>query len=177
MNGQYQVVEYSEITKSASESRRPDGKLLFNAGNVCNHYFTIDFLVNISKRHEKNLKLHLAKKKIPFIDDNGERQIPATPNGIKVEKFVFDIFKYSNNFAAWEVPRESHFSPLKNSDSAGKDCPSTAKRDVLNLHKTWLLKAGAKSVVGEVEISPLRSYMGENLNDVPDVIEGPTVLE
>ncbi|XP_015120681.1 UDP-N-acetylhexosamine pyrophosphorylase isoform X2 [Diachasma alloeum] len=177
VDGLYRVVEYSEIPKATSELRRPDGRLLFNAGNVCNHYFTVDFLVRISECHEKDLDLHLAKKKIPFVDERGERQVPATPNGIKVEKFVFDVFKYSSNFAAWEVPRESHFSPLKNSDSAGQDCPATAKRDVLALHKKWLLNAGVKSVLGEVEVSPLRSYMGENLNDLSGVIQGPRVVE
>ncbi|XP_063994200.1 UDP-N-acetylhexosamine pyrophosphorylase [Diachasmimorpha longicaudata] len=177
VHGLYRVVEYSEIPKTTSELRRADGRLLFNAGNVCNHYFTVDFLVKISECHEKDLDLHLAKKKIPFVDEKGERQVPASPNGIKVEKFVFDVFKYSRNFAAWEVPRDSHFSPLKNSNSVGQDCPATAKRDVLALHKKWLLKAGVTSVMGEVEVSPLRSYMGENLKGLDDVIQGPVVVE
>ncbi|XP_011305910.1 UDP-N-acetylhexosamine pyrophosphorylase [Fopius arisanus] len=177
VDGHYRVVEYSEISKETSELRRPDGRLLFSAGNVCNHYFTVEFLTDVSENHERDLELHLAKKKIPFVDKKGERQVPTSPNGIKVEKFVFDVFKYSRNFAAWVVPRDSHFSPLKNSDSAGQDCPITAKRDVLALHKNWLLKAGVKSVVGEVEVSPLRSYMGENLDNVNDVIQGPIILE
>ena len=38
---------------------------------------------------------HVAKKKIPFIDSNGEKVKPTASNGIKMEKFVFDVFKYS----------------------------------------------------------------------------------
>lgn len=105
------------------------------------------------------------------------RQVPKIPNGIKIEKFVFDVFKYSKKFVAWNVPRQWEFSPLKNSDSAGQDCPASAKRDVLELHKSWLINSGAKTINGDVEISPLRSYAGENLLNIPDVLQGPKVLE
>lgn len=177
VDGVYRVVEYSEISQKTSELKRSDGRLLLNAGNICNHYFTVSFLQDVSINHEKKLDLHIAKKKIPYIDDNGIRQIPKIPNGIKVEKFVFDVFKYSKKFVAWNVPRNMEFSPLKNSDSAGQDCPSTAKSDVIALHKNWLINAGVKVVEGDVEISPLRSYSGENLTNIPSIIQGPKVLD
>lgn len=172
-------MEYSEISKETSELRREDGKLVFNAGNICNHYFTVDFLKAIAFEHENELELHVAKKKIPYVDENGVRQVPASSNGIKVEKFVFDVFKFSKKFAAWEVPREEDFSALKNADTAGQDCPSTARRDIIALHRTWLLNAGALSVSGEVEVSPLLSYAGEDLKGIAQgkAFEGPKVLE
>ena len=37
-------MEYSEITVEAMEKRRPDGDLVFNAGNIVNHLYTLDFL-------------------------------------------------------------------------------------------------------------------------------------
>lgn len=167
------------MTKETAELRHANGQLIYNAANICNHYFTIDFLKDVVNIYEKDLLLHAAKKKIPYVNDNGERIIPKIPNGIKIEKFVFDVFPFAKNFAVWQGTREEEFSPLKNSNSADQDCPSTARTDLLNLHKKWLLEAGAKNVGDNVEISPLLSYAGENLYEIVNnrSFMGPQVLE
>lgn len=174
----FQVVEYSEISEQTANKTDAKGNLLFSAGNICNHFFTIDLLRNIVKNHENDLKLHVAKKKIPHVDDAGIKIQPKTVNGIKIEKFVFDVFEFSKHFVTWEVPRESEFSALKNSDEAGKDCPATAKRDLLALHKCYIEKAGGSVEGDEVEISPLISYGGEDLDGLVrgKLFKSPTVL-
>lgn len=166
VNGHYKVVEYSELTEEASERRNPDGRLTFSAGNICNHYFSAAFLRKICG-YESKLKLHLANKKIPYVDDSGVRQKPTEPNGIKIEKFIFDVFEYAENFVCLEVARDVEFSAIKNADAVKKDCPSTAKEDLLRLHRKYIREAGGS--IGddvEVEISPLLSYGGENIKDL-----------
>lgn len=49
----------------------------------------------IFSEHLNELPHHVAKKKIPFVNANGENIKPTQPNGIKLEKFVFDVFQFS----------------------------------------------------------------------------------
>lgn len=164
VDGRFQVVEYSEITEETANLRDEEGNLVFSAGSICNHYFSTNFLNEIAKEHLKKLKLHVAKKKIPFIDENGDKIKPDKANGIKIEKFVFDVFQFSDHFVTWEVPRHTEFSALKNSDDVGRDCPSTSKKDLFSLHKKYIEAAGGTVTGDVVEISPLLSYDGENLS-------------
>ena len=53
-----------------------------------------EFIERVVTLNEKSLQHHVAKKKIPFVDASGEIVVPSTPNGIKMEKFVFDVFRY-----------------------------------------------------------------------------------
>lgn len=174
VNEKYQVVEYSEISEQTRNLRDESGELTYNAGNICNHFMSVDFLSEI-RESEKEMMYHVAEKKIPFMNEMGERETPKSNNGIKLEKFVFDVFPFSTRFAIWEVPREEEFSPLKNSDDARKDCPSTCRSDLYTQHYKWLKSAGAlfenkiveqQSTKIEFEVSPLVSYNGEGLSQL-----------
>lgn len=182
------VVEYSEIDKSLAELKDESdaSKLAFRAGNICNHYFTVDFIEKVSSEEwEDKLVHHVAKKKIPTINlSTGEEIKPDTSNGIKLEKFVFDVFQFSENFALFNRERCEEFSPLKNNLQAKSDNARSASSHLHRLHHSWVLKSGGRfadvganqvsdvldfSVNGypfEIEVSPLTSYEGEGLEGV-----------
>ncbi|XP_051893239.1 UDP-N-acetylhexosamine pyrophosphorylase-like protein 1 [Pristis pectinata] len=171
VNGIYQVVEYSEVSQETVERRNPDGQLTFNAGNICNHFFTVEFLKSVTEEFEPKLKPHVAVKKIPYVDEEGNYVKPEKANGIKMEKFVFDVFQFSTRFAVFEVLREDEFSPLKNAESTGgKDMPSTARRALLWQHYRWAVQAGAHFLDSKNNRVPVLSQLQE-MEDPPVVCE------
>ncbi|KAM5298578.1 UDP-N-acetylhexosamine pyrophosphorylase-like protein 1 [Ctenodactylus gundi] len=182
VDGVTQVVEYSEISPEIAQQRAPDGGLLYRAGNICNHFFTRDFLQTATREYEPLLEPHVAVKKVSYVDQEGNLVKPPTPNGIKMEKFVFDVVQFAKNFMVFEVPREEEFSPLKNADTADRDNPTTTRRALLAQHYRWALRAGAhfldahgtrlpeqpdllpnEDPPATCELSPLVSYAGEGL--------------
>lgn len=184
-NGKPDVVEYSEIDNETAEAKdSKDSNLLkFRAANIVNHYYSFEFLDSIPQWSHK-LPHHIAKKKIPTVDEKGNAVKPEKPNGIKMEQFVFDCFPFleMNKFACMEVKREDEFSPLKNAKGTGEDDQDTSRKDILLQGKRFLEEAGAVVVSekqGEgVEVSPLISYSGEGLEFLKGrEIKAPAVIE
>ncbi|PVU90738.1 hypothetical protein BB561_004740 [Smittium simulii] len=168
-NGNYKVVEYSEIPEDLAKQTRPDGSLYYNAANICNHFFTMDFLER-SKTFDSKLPFHIAIKKIKNFDyDKNELISPDEPNGIKLERFIFDVLQFCTKISILDVCRLKVFSPLKNAPGTGADCPETSRADLVALHVKFAEDAGA-TIEGDArsnfEISHSISYFGEGLESL-----------
>ncbi|KAK1304300.1 UDP-N-acetylglucosamine diphosphorylase 1 [Acorus calamus] len=163
--GPLSVLEYSEMDPSMTlEINQTTGRLRYCWSNVCLHMFTLDFLNQVAHGLEKDSIYHLAEKRIPSV--NGYTA------GLKLEQFIFDAFSYAPSTALFEVLREEEFAPVKNANGSNYDTPDTARLLVLRLHSRWVVSAGGfltHSVplyATGVEVSPLVSYTGENLEAI-----------
>ena len=86
-NNKPTVIEYSEITKEMAFELNENGKLKYNSSHICNNGYSVKFLKSIGNSY---LPFHIAKKKIPFLNENGEIENPNDINGMKFEMFIFD---------------------------------------------------------------------------------------
>jgi UDP-N-acetylglucosamine/UDP-N-acetylgalactosamine diphosphorylase len=171
--GAYGVVEYTELPAAQAALRDADGQLAFRAANIANHFYSTAFLDRVAS-FEAQMAYHIARKKIPTVDlATGAPLKPATPNGMKLEMFVFDVFPFAERFAVLEVERAEEFSPLKNGPGSTTDNQQTSRADLLAQQRRWLERAGARvegAAVGELELGPLVTYAGEGLEALDGVV-------
>ncbi len=160
-DGKLTVIEYSDLPDELAHAKNPDGSRKFDAGSIAIHILSREFVERIT---EGDLKLpyHRAVKKVPFIDESGNKVKPDSPNAIKLEQFVFDAIPLAKNAIVLQTKREEEFSPVKNAD--GNDSPATCKRDMIARAKRWLDRADIyTNEQSVVEISPLRAIFPDDL--------------
>lgn len=121
-NGKPSIVEYFELTEEMALQRLENGELAYKYGVILNYLFNINELETIYKNA---LPLHIVEKKIPYIDENGELQNPAEPNGYKFETLILDMIHMSESCLPYEVERNKEFAPVKNAE--GVDSVETAR--------------------------------------------------
>ena len=105
------IVEYYEMSKEMAEAKDADGSLTYKFGVILNYLFSLDKLEQIVN---DSLEVHVVEKKIPYIDEKGEKVSPTEPNGYKFELLVLDMVHMMDNNLAFEVKREKEFAPIKN---------------------------------------------------------------
>lgn len=110
-DGKPSIVEYYEMSKEMSEAKAEDGSLLYKYGVILNYLFSVEKLDEIV---DNNLMVHVVEKKIPYINENGEKISPTEPNGYKFELLVLDMIHMMDNNLAFEVDRNYEFAPIKN---------------------------------------------------------------
>ncbi len=130
-NGKPYVIEYSEITDEMAEAVDENGELLYGESHILCNLFSVEA---IERMGANPLPYHSAYKKAKYIDKDGNLIEPTSPNAYKFEAFLFDAFGEVDDLAVLRVKREEEFAPVKNSDDAGVDCPSTARELYKNFY-------------------------------------------
>lgn len=110
-DGRPSIVEYYEMTDEMVHLRDDEGRLLYNYGVILNYLFEVNTLVAIMNKH---MPIHVAEKKIPYINEAGVLVKPEEPNGCKFELLVLDMIHMMDNCLSFEVEREKEFAPIKN---------------------------------------------------------------
>lgn len=183
-DGKYAIAEYSEMDEATKSERTSSGELRFDAGNLCIHMYTFDFLAKKCHPDKLPTVYHAANKKIPYADPKTGVTIPKSElqdnTGIKLESFIFDVFPEAENVAAMRIQRHLEFAPIKNAPGAKSDSPDTARQQYSDMCRNWLKAVGC-TVGGPsnslVEISPLVSYAGENLETLAGLrVEAPVAI-
>lgn len=159
VDGELQVIEYSDMSDDLKRARRHDGSLKYRYGSIAVHVIDRQFARRMA---EVDLPFHVARKRIPYVNTEGERIEPEEPNGRKVERFVFDAIPLARNPVVMEVSRADEFAPVKNAE--GDDSPATCRAALMARDRRRLARAGivAPDDVA-VEISPLFDLNADTL--------------
>jgi UDP-N-acetylglucosamine/UDP-N-acetylgalactosamine diphosphorylase len=159
-DGEYRTIEYSELDIYPQLLETDEnGKPVYYAGNPAIHTISTGFIEEVFSRFE-SFPWHRAHKKIPYLNDSGERVEPEKPNGYKFETFVFDALRFTGHEPiALEIDRAGEYTPIK--QFSGPNSVEAARESQCALWAGWLEAAGytvprdrAGNVAIQIEISP-----------------------
>jgi UDP-N-acetylglucosamine/UDP-N-acetylgalactosamine diphosphorylase len=184
VNGRCTIIEYSDLPDELARQTDAQGHLRLWAGSPAIHYFDLEFLAKVTKGSNR-IPFHVAKKKVPHLDEHGNFVQPTKENALKFERFIFDVLPLADRWTVVETSREEEFAPLKN--ATGADSADAVKQAITNLAADWLTHCGIhvpRDAAGQsqfpLEISPLLALDADELQQrlhKPLEIKGPTLLE
>ena len=125
-DGKPSIIEYYEMSDELLDASNEKGERLYQYGTILNYLFGVEELKEIMK---VELPIHVVKKSVECIDENGVKLKPTTENVFKYETLALDLVKLSNSCLAFEVDRNKEFAPIKNKE--GADSIETARRLLL----------------------------------------------
>ena len=157
--GHLNIIEYSDLPEELAEKRNPDGSLAFVAGSPAIHMISRRFVAELTAEGVLKLPWHRADKKIPTVDAAGNPVKPESPNGVKLESFIFDALPLAKRTMILEGDRKEVFAPTKN--ATGVDSAESCRRMLIDRDARRLESAGVVvprrsdgSVDAMIEISP-----------------------
>jgi UDP-N-acetylglucosamine/UDP-N-acetylgalactosamine diphosphorylase len=167
IDGRCSIIEYSDLTPELANQRDEHSNLRLWAGSPAIHVFAVEFLERVT-RGQQRIPFHLARKKVPYLGENGEVVQPAKENALKFEMFIFDVLPLADRWTVVETSHREEFAPLKN--ATGPDSPETVKQSISNLAADWLIRAGVKvplrpngDAAVALEVSPLFALDAEEM--------------
>ena len=184
VDGRCTMIEYSDLPENLARQRDQEGRLRIWAGNPAIHLFSLDFLGRVTA-DATALPFHIARKKVPFIDEDGRTVESKRENALKFEMFIFDVLPHAQRWLLVETPRDEEFVPLKNAE--GPDSPRVVRQAISNVAADWLERVGVNVPREEngdarfaLEISPLYARNADELAGKVNSsmsISGPLYLE
>lgn len=108
------IVDCENFVEQLSQITDAKGKFLYRETNMLAHLFS---LKAIKKMSDISLPYHRAFRKNAFVNEEGMKQVPNSPNIYKFEQFIFDAFSYFDNIALLRVNCEEEFAPIKDFNS------------------------------------------------------------
>ena len=105
-----EIINPVYLTEKMKYEKNENGKYKYNQINILAHLFSKDAFLKCS---EFEIPYHRAFKKTDYINEEGMKMVVQEPNSFKFEKFIFDVFKYFDNFTLLEVDENMEFAPIK----------------------------------------------------------------
>ncbi|MHC5116027.1 MAG: UTP--glucose-1-phosphate uridylyltransferase [Planctomycetota bacterium] len=140
VDGKVTVIEYSDLPDEAAHRQNPNGSLAFELGSIGIHLINVSFIEKLNTNGDFALPFHRAVKKIPYIDESGNRIEPEAPNGVKLETFVFDAIPLAKHSVILQTQREEEFAPVKN--ATGTDSAEVTGQMMIERAAAWLEAVG-----------------------------------
>ena len=174
VNGRTTIIEYSDLPDNLAEQRDERGDLRFGAGSLAIHCLGVEFVKRLNTAAcGFGLPFHRADKKVAHIDlTTGHLVEPTSPNGVKLETFVFDALPLCEASIILETDRVEEFAPIKN--LSGVDSAESSRALQIERAARWLEAAGVKVprdaagvCAALIEISPLTALEAADLRNHP----------
>jgi UDP-N-acetylglucosamine/UDP-N-acetylgalactosamine diphosphorylase len=184
VDGRCAIIEYSDLPDALAHQTDARGRLRLWAGNPAIHWFDVAFLERVT-RGPQGMPFHVARKKVPYLNEAGQVVQPQKENALKFERFIFDVLPLAERWTVVETERRTEFSPLKN--ATGADSPETVERALSNQAAEWLAVAGVQvphdasgNAAVPLEVSPLFALDAEEFAarvDRATPIDGPRYFQ
>lgn len=133
------VLEYSEIPAALADQTDGAGQLLYSAAHICVNSFTTAFVRRVVGAVADAMPMHVAHKSIPALGADG---VVAPVKGVKLEAFIFDVFREAKRPLGMLVDRDAEFAPLKNARGAAADAPEHCLLAVARNAAARIVRAG-----------------------------------